>query len=115
MPGRIFLGWLLAASAVFGASGCGSSEPEIIYADTPDETLITYTCEEDRTFQALFKAGQSRVTLTIDEREYVLEQVPSGSGIAFSNGAFTFYAKGLEAHTRGWVGGDFTDCHGENE
>lgn len=108
-------GWaLLLAVGLAALSACGS-DSDVVIDETPGETLVTYDCDEDRSFQALFKVGTELVTLIIDGQELVLPQIPSGSGIAYSDGSFTFHAKGLEAYTEGWSGSDFRNCIGTND
>lgn len=103
-------GLLLAALAA-----CGSDEPEPLLIDeSPGETRVTYDCEGGRGFEALFRSGREDVVLLIDGQELVLPQVMAASGVAFSDGAFTFRAKGLEAYTEGWPGGDYVACTGTN-
>ncbi len=92
---------------------CSSGSDELV-DDTPGLTHVTYECEGDREFEATFRVGEDHVTLLIDGKEIVLPQVPSGSGIAYSDGSFTYRAKGRDAYTEGWPGGDFTGCVGSN-
>lgn len=104
------LPWL--AVWTLALAGCGPEAPPP--DPTPGETRVVYSCEGGRGFAATFHIGRNSVGLEIDGRTLELPQVPSGSGIAYSNGAVTFRAKGLDAHTEGWAGGDFTGCSGTN-
>jgi len=94
-------------------AACGSDE--VVIDESPGETLVTYSCDEDREFQVLYKAGSDLVTMIVEGQELVLPQIPSTDGIAYSDGSFTFHAEGLEAYTRGWPGADFTNCIGSND
>ena len=108
--GRAALPLLLAPLAA-----CGSDEPERpAFDETPGETRVVYDCEGGRGFEAVFRVGREEALLLIDGQELLLPQVPAASGIAFSDGSVTFRAKGLEAFTEGWPGGDFTQCTGTN-
>lgn len=106
---------LLLAPLLASLAACGSDEPEPMMVDeTPGETRVVYDCEGGRGFEAIFRVGREEVTLLIEGQEVVLPQVPAASGIAFSDGSFTYRAKGLDAFTEGWPGGDYIQCVGTN-
>ena len=98
----------LGMAVLAALAACGSDPPPIKVRKT--ESTVTYSCENGRALQALFRAGEPAVTLTIEGQTLVLPQVPSGSGIAFSDGSLTFRAKGQEAFTEGWPAGDYLGC-----
>lgn len=107
--GRSLL-WLAFWAIPLG--GCGPEAPPP--DPTPGETRVEYSCEGGRGFAATFHIGSSSVLLEIDGQTLELPQIRSGSGIAYSDGRVTFRAKGLDAYTEGWPGGDFTACTGTN-
>ena len=71
---------------------------------------VAYSCENGRSLQALYRAGEAAVHLAIEGQTLVLPQVAATSGIAFSNGTLTFHAEGQRAFTEGWGGGDYIGC-----
>lgn len=99
---------VLGLALLFAVGGCGS-EPSPIELRKMEST-VSYSCEGGRRLQALYRAGEPAVTLTLDGQTVTLPQVPTGSGIAFSDGTFTFRAKGQEAFTEGRPGGDHVAC-----
>jgi membrane-bound inhibitor of C-type lysozyme len=99
----------------FWAISLGGCSPEAPPPDpTPGETRVVYSCEGGRGFAATFHIGRNTVLLEIEGTPLELPQIPSGSGIAYSDGKVTFRAKGLDAYTEGWQGGDFVGCTGTN-
>jgi membrane-bound inhibitor of C-type lysozyme len=104
------LAWLALWAATL--SGCGPDAPPL--DPTPGETRVVYSCEGGRDFAATFHTGRSMVQLEVEGAVMELPQIPSASGIAYSDGKVTFRAKGLDAFTQGWPGGDFTNCTGTN-
>jgi membrane-bound inhibitor of C-type lysozyme len=104
------MAWLALGVAMLGGCGPDSPPPD----PTPGQTQVVYSCEGGRGFTATFHIGRSTVLLEVDGQSLELLQVPSGSGIAYSDGTVTFRAKGLDAYTEGWPGGDFTACTGTN-
>jgi membrane-bound inhibitor of C-type lysozyme len=95
---------------VLGA--CGSDPPPIEVRKM--QSSVGYTCEAGRRLEALYRAGEPAVTLTLEGQTVTLPQVPSASGIAFSDGVLTFRAKGQEAFTEGHAGGDYVACVRDN-
>lgn len=63
-------------------------------ADAQSQT-ITYHCQDTTSFQVTFFEQTARVRL--QSQTLTLSQVPSGSGIQYSNGRTTLYTKGNEA------------------
>lgn len=97
----------------FGAlAACGSDEPP---ADpTPGETKVVYSCEGGDGFAAIFRVGHESVIVEVGGQSQELAQVPSASGVAYSDGVITFHFQGLSAYSEGRPGGDYTACTGTN-
>ncbi|CAD5918518.1 hypothetical protein PCC9214_00504 [Planktothrix tepida] len=60
------------------------------------EQRITYECTQNKTFEAQFSPNTAQVQLSSDET-LTLTQVPTASGVRYSDGKITLYTKGKEA------------------
>lgn len=107
--------WRMAASLILASSlaACGGPEPKPIKVRKMEDT-VRYDCEDGRSLEAQFRAGEAAVTLLVGSQTYVLPQVPAAAGVAYSDGAVTFHLLEGTASTEGLPGGDVSGCQGDN-
>jgi membrane-bound inhibitor of C-type lysozyme len=102
----------LGVGLLFALGACGSEPPAIELRKM--QSSVGYSCEGGRRLEALYRAGEPAVTLTLEGQSVTLPQIPAASGIAFSDGVLTFRAKGQQAFTEGRPGGDYVGCVRDN-
>jgi membrane-bound inhibitor of C-type lysozyme len=89
-----------AAALCLLLAGCGSWNP---WAGPTEErtTLpadtVTFRCDGDRRLLVRMPPNAKSVTVMLPERQFRLDQEPSGAGTRFSNGRTTLQTRGDEA------------------
>ena len=60
-------------------------------------TEINFRCADGQSFLFGLYTGSETARISIDGQTYELERVPSGSGMKYSDGTWSFFGKGPEA------------------
>lgn len=110
---------LLMGMGLLGAAGCAPDAAEQVEdaaaempADTEGEapegmgemsaphgqvSVVMYTCADEKGFALTLAPGVGQAALRLEDGVFQLEQQEVASGMAFSDGTYTFRGKGPEA------------------
>lgn len=99
---------LLPAAMAIAAAPVHAQEP-MMEESTMAEQMVSYACNEGRTFQATYMDNMAQVMLE-GEEVLMLPQIVSASGARYSDGETTLFTSGNEAFIE--IGGDrrYDEC-----
>lgn len=80
---------LLVLPSISVLAACGGTETAV--------NEVSYACIGDQRISVRYFLGQTRADLSYEGKTFSLNQLPSGSGIRYSDGNLTLLGKGDEA------------------
>jgi len=120
---------IMMVAGLLGAAGCASEtadeQPEASATEMPAEapegmgeamaphgqvSVVMFQCADDKNFSLTVAPGVGQAALRIEDGVFQMEQQEAASGMAFSDGTYTFRGEGPEAFVEKDGERIYTDC-----